>query len=64
MMTEDEKIIRNLRKIRRQMYEETKDLTNEEWAAYYNKSGEQIIKKFGLEKYVVQEQRGVLSKVP
>jgi hypothetical protein len=56
MMTEDEKIIRNLRKIRRQMYEETKDLTNEEWLAYYN--------KFELEKYTDQEQRGVLSNTP
>jgi hypothetical protein len=55
MMTDDEKFMRQLRKTRRKMYEETKDMTDEEWVAYHRKEGGRIIKELGLERFVLHE---------
>jgi uncharacterized protein YycO len=47
-MTEDEKFMRKLRKVRTQMYEETKNLSDEEWAAYHNNEGQKILAECGI----------------
>jgi hypothetical protein len=54
-MTDDEKFMRRLRKVRRQMEEETKDMTTAERVAYHRKEGERVIKELGLERFVVRE---------
>ena len=38
-------------KIRLEIYEETKDMTPEQYLAYYRKSGEVAAKKFGFKIY-------------
>ena len=58
-MTEDEKFMRRLRKVRRQMEEETKDMTTTELVAYHRKEGERVIKELGLERFVVREPEPV-----
>jgi hypothetical protein len=59
-MMEDEKILRKLRKVRRQMEEEMKGMTSAEQVAYTNQEGRKNIEKLGLEKYVIHSKEPVV----
>jgi hypothetical protein len=50
-MTESEKFMRKLRKVRRQMYEETKDLSDEEWVKYYNDGAQKTLDELGISRH-------------
>ena len=56
-MTEDEKFMRRLRKVRTQMYEETKNMTPAERVAYRRAESMKTIKEYGLEKYIVTPEQ-------
>ncbi|MDR2782698.1 MAG: hypothetical protein LBB48_02450 [Treponema sp.] len=48
MMTEDEKFMRKLRKVRTRMYEETKNMTASERVDYQNNEGQRILAECGI----------------
>jgi hypothetical protein len=48
MMTEDEKFMRKLRKVRTRMYEETKNMTATERVDYHNREGQKILAECGI----------------
>ncbi|MDR1741750.1 MAG: hypothetical protein LBR38_07930 [Synergistaceae bacterium] len=46
-----------LERVREEIYEETKDMTPEEWQAYITKETEPIIRQYGLRTISVDEVR-------
>jgi hypothetical protein len=56
-MTESEKFMRKLRKVRRQMEEEMEGMTPAEQTAYTNREGMKAIRELGLEKYIVNPEQ-------
>ncbi|MCL2141316.1 MAG: hypothetical protein FWH46_01000 [Methanimicrococcus sp.] len=52
-MKKSDPILDEIHAIRRQIYEETKDMTSSEQAAYTNQCGEAAAKKYGFEHLVV-----------
>jgi hypothetical protein len=47
-MMEDEKFMRKLRKVRTQMYEETKNMTTSERVTYQNTEAQKILAECGI----------------